>query len=137
VEASVAWDWLTDPARRAEWNADEVVQLSPGGRERPGVTNHCMHGPETVVERILDWKPFDYYTKSYELPLVGDVYITTELTESDRATTIDFRGEPLTGDRLEAWNQIAPAVLAQFEQTADAYVERLERVARDARATVS
>jgi Protein of unknown function (DUF2652)/Polyketide cyclase / dehydrase and lipid transport len=133
VEVPVAWDWLTDPSRRAEWNADEVVRLTPGGRERAGVTNHCMHGPDTLVERILDWKPFDYFTKAYDLPVVGEVYITTELTPGEGTTTIDFRGEPLSGDRLAALEQVRPELMPQFERTADAYVERLERVARDAR----
>jgi hypothetical protein len=133
VDARTAWDWLTDPGRRAEWNADEVVGLTPGGRQRVGITNHCMHGPETIVERVLDWRPFDYYTKGYEFPVVGQLYLTAELTPGDGVTTLEFRGEPFEGERLAAWKQIEADVMEALTHSADAYVERLERVARDAR----
>ncbi len=131
VDALTTWEWLTNPARRAEWNADEVLSVTPGGRERPGVTNHCMHGPETVVERVLDWRPFDYYTKGYELPGVGLFAITTELLPTEGETTIRFRGEALTGERLAAWKKIESEMLAGFDHTADAYVDRVERAARE------
>jgi uncharacterized protein YndB with AHSA1/START domain len=127
----VAWDWMTDPVLRAEWLADEVVRLTPGGREGPGVTNHCMHGPDVIVEHILDWRPFDYFTKSYEFPVVGRIYLTAEFVGGDGTTTVSFRGEPLSGDRLAAWEQVRGDVLAGFEQIADALVQTLERVARD------
>jgi hypothetical protein len=132
VEAHVAWDWLTDPTLRSQWNADEVALMSPGGRQAAGVTNHCMHGPEVIVEQVLDWRPFDYFTKAYEFPGVGQLHITTELIPQTGATRIEFRGEPLSDERLAAWKQIEPEVRPGFEHMADALVERLEQVARDA-----
>jgi hypothetical protein len=65
VPPAILWDWLNDPARRAQWmpgtrwsDADR-----PGGRTGPGARNHCAHGKNEVsVETILDWKPFDYFT---------------------------------------------------------------------------
>src|SRR5262245_47306645 len=61
VDRTTAWEWLTAPERRVLYAADDVVSQTPGGRERPGVTNHCMHGPDVVVEHIADWRPFDYF----------------------------------------------------------------------------
>jgi Protein of unknown function (DUF2652) len=131
VDARVAWDWLTEPALRAQWNADDVALVSPGGRQGAGVTNHCMHGPDVIVERVLDWRPFEYFTKEYEFPVLGQLYITGELIPGEESTTVEFRGEPLSCDRLAAWRQIEPDVLAGFEQYADAYVERIERLLAD------
>ena len=33
----------------------------------PGAQNHCAHGKNLVVETILDWKPFEYYTVEYPI----------------------------------------------------------------------
>ena len=132
VERTVAWEWTTAPELRAQWLADAVTLVSPGGRQAAGVTNHCMHGPDLIVERVLDWRPFDYYTKSYEFPGVGWMSITTEFEEENGSTTISLRGEQLTGDRLAAWEEIGPDVLAGYDQAAAVLVERLEQVARGA-----
>jgi uncharacterized protein DUF2652 len=137
VEQSVAWEWLTAPERRVLYAADDVVLMSPGGRQRPGVTNHCMHGPEVVVEHIADWRPFDYFTKRYEMPGVGQMNWTFELTGAGDTTTVSVRGEPLEGERLDAWLQVVDGVLAGLDHSGAAYVERLEHVARDARTASS
>ena len=121
----VAWEWLTSPELRALWNGDAVLRMTPGGRELVGVTNHCMHGEEAIVEHVLDWRPFDYFTKGYQLPVVGELYMTTELIAGDGSTTVDFRGEPLTGERLEAWREIEGEMRGFFEHNEHALLEAL------------
>jgi hypothetical protein len=117
VDALVAWEWLTSPELRGRWNGDAVIRVTPGGREGVGVTNHCMHGEDAMVEHVLDWRPFDYFTKSYELPGVGSLFMTTELTPGDGATTVSFRGEPLEGERLVAWKAIEPELFGFMEHS--------------------
>lgn len=62
------WHWLTDIEKRnllAEGTAVFTVRARPGGRNGPGATNHCAHGKNlkgSLVETILDWRPFEYYT---------------------------------------------------------------------------
>lgn len=34
-----------------------------------GAQNHCAHGKNLVVETILDWKPFEYYTIEYPIAI--------------------------------------------------------------------
>ena len=34
-----------------------------------GAQNHCAHGKNLVVETILDWKPFAYYTIEYPIAI--------------------------------------------------------------------
>lgn len=130
VEPLVAWEWLTSPALRGRWNGDAVHRMTPGGREGIGVTNHCMHGEDVIVEHVLDWRPFDYFTKGYELPVIGRIYMTTELAPGDGTTTVSFRGEPLTGDRLEAWKQIETDIFAAFDHNEHNLLEQIELATR-------
>jgi hypothetical protein len=36
--------------------------LRPLGRTGTGARNHCSHGLGQVVETVLDWRPFSYFT---------------------------------------------------------------------------
>ena len=64
----VIWHWLTDIEKKnllAEGEAKFTARARPGGRNGPGATNHCAHGKDlkgSLVETILDWRPFDYFT---------------------------------------------------------------------------
>ena len=42
-----------DPRRRGD---------GTGGRRGVGTTNHCIHGKDAIVEEILDWRPYEYWT---------------------------------------------------------------------------
>lgn len=60
----VVWEWLHDPDKRScrlsgtNW----AMGVRPKGRTGPNAKNHCAHGSMSMVERILDWHPFDYFT---------------------------------------------------------------------------
>lgn len=60
----VVWEWLNDPRHRLEWEKLHIQPaLRPHGRTAAGATNHCLHGKTvSMVETVLDWRPFDYYT---------------------------------------------------------------------------
>jgi len=61
----VLWEWLNDPQRRNQWWESFTrwtKRLRPGGRTGPGAVNHCDHGVGDVLETVMDWRPFDYYT---------------------------------------------------------------------------
>ena len=137
VHRVTAWEWLTAPERRALWQADAVTLVTPGGRQAPGVTNHCIHGPDVVVEHVSDWRPFDYVTKTYEFPDIGPMHLTLELTEGQDSTTVTFRGEALTGERLAAWEQMSGEMLAGIDEMMSAYVAALEGVAHDDASTAA
>ena len=61
---AVVWEYLTSPGRRVQWMAGvtDVIQEAAGNRRAVGATNHCMHGKEAILEEVLDWRPFDYFT---------------------------------------------------------------------------
>lgn len=125
VDPVTAWNWLTDPALRSVWDADLLEQVTPGGRQQPGVTNHCVHGEDVLVEHVLDWRPFDYFTMSYEMPGLGPFSITTELTPAGDGTIVMARGEPLSDERLQAWAEIEGFVLPTLEHSLVSLVEHL------------
>jgi len=63
----VLWDWLNDPLKRAQYTFQPNLRfetvLRPKGRMGVGGQTHCVHGKDVaMVETLLDWKPFDYYT---------------------------------------------------------------------------
>ena len=61
----VVWEWLNDPQKRNQWWESFThwsKRLRPEGRTGPGAINHCNHGVGDLLETVLDWRPFDYYT---------------------------------------------------------------------------
>ena len=64
VPPSILWEWANDPKKRTQWspNSDWHIGLRPSGRTGKGSTNHCVSSK--VVEKILDYRPFNYYTSS-------------------------------------------------------------------------
>ena len=130
VDVVVAWDWLTSPELRSIWDADLLEPVTPGGRQRPGVTNHCIHGPDVIVEHVVDWRPFDYFTMGYDFAGL-EMHFTTELVPVPDGTTVHARGEPLAGERLAAWEQIADFVLPILEGSLESLSTHLVRVAAE------
>jgi uncharacterized protein YndB with AHSA1/START domain len=68
---AVAWEYLTSPARRPRWQAgvSEVIEQTASGRRGVGTTNHCVHGTDAIVEEILDWRPPEYFTIRWQMPI--------------------------------------------------------------------
>jgi len=68
---AIAWDWVTSPARRLQWQygATGITMVDgTAGRRGVGTVNHCVHGKDTFVEEVLDWQPIDYLTLQTQLP---------------------------------------------------------------------
>jgi uncharacterized protein DUF2652/polyketide cyclase/dehydrase/lipid transport protein len=66
------WEYLTVPAQWQKWwPTDELVENSGNRRRGVGTKVHCMHGKDAIIEELLDWRPFDYFTLSALLPIPG------------------------------------------------------------------
>jgi len=65
---SVIWHWMSDVEKKNLIAGEEAIfslLARPGGRSGPGASNHCAHGKNlkgSLIEKILDWRPFDYFT---------------------------------------------------------------------------
>jgi class 3 adenylate cyclase len=63
----VLWSILNDPKMRSQWAPEPgynfVPVRQPGGRTGAGAQTHCVHGKKVfLVENVLDWRPFEYFT---------------------------------------------------------------------------
>jgi len=75
----VVWDWLNDPYKRTRWLRWTKWRpgLRPSGRTGVGAVNHCTHGVGTVIETILDWHPYSYFTVEMEQASVWSKIVGT------------------------------------------------------------
>lgn len=89
MPAPVLWEWLVDINKRMLWmdNVEWIKGERKQGRIQSGSTNHCCHGPKKVLETILDWRPFEYYT--YESGKKPIFYVSTlKLSENENGTKL-------------------------------------------------
>jgi hypothetical protein len=86
---ALIWEYLTHPNLEAgflHYDYGERVDTL-GGRVREGAGFHCAHGDLHVYGKILDWKPFEYYT--LEQSALGISYLVTRrLTPLDHTTRV-------------------------------------------------
>jgi hypothetical protein len=94
----VVWDWLNDPYKRTRWLRWTKWKpgLRPAGRTDIGAVNHCTHGVGSVVETILDWRPYRYFTVEMEQASVWSSLLATYQLEplpDGEGTRLHFRGQ--------------------------------------------
>jgi uncharacterized protein YndB with AHSA1/START domain len=133
VPPQVAWEYLTAPGRRMEWQpwvTGVTVEGTTGGRRGPGSSNHCMHGKDAVVEEILDWRPYDYVTDRTTVSTPGGpvrLPHTIEFEPTAEGTTIHIRfGPPKTARERAAAAEIAPPYEQALRGAAPRLVEELD-----------
>ena len=133
----VAWEFVTAPGRRVQWQVGVtgVEVIATGGRRGVGATTHCLHGAEASVEELLDWRPFDYFTLRNSIPTpLGMLRLleTTEFEPTPDGTIIRWRwGTPKTAkeralmQQMESFlDQSMTASAAQLTEQLDAELER-------------
>jgi uncharacterized protein YndB with AHSA1/START domain len=137
---AITWEYLTSPARRPRWQTDvtEVIEASAGGRRGVGTTNHCVHGKDAVVEEILDWRPPEYLTVNWQLPIPQSPKFRTMeiLTEIEGGTRVETRmGRPRSAkDRdflEEVLLQLRPGFVAGRAALAEVLAEEMSRRATE------
>jgi uncharacterized protein YndB with AHSA1/START domain len=115
---AAVWDLLMQPGHRPRWqDKDKVIETTVKGRRGAGTQNHCLHGKETNVEDILDWRPFDHITLTTLLPALGAPKIPMCWTLEERAdggTHLELRFGKLKGKDLAFFEGIWPNVRKKF-----------------------
>ena len=90
----IVWDWLNDPHKRLKWEyADRHMFpiFMPKGRTNVGAVNHCLHSNNvTMVETVLDWRPFDYFTVTQDVPQAVIMTITFQLLPTATGTHLIY-----------------------------------------------
>lgn len=84
---SLIWDYITTPAIEGPILGLEYVKRIDelGGRTRPGANFHCAHNSGDFFNKIVDWKPFKYYT--VEQNAAGFKYFRTIRLDYDGKVT--------------------------------------------------
>ncbi len=83
------WDWLSDPHKRVRWmkgSAWESMER-PDGRTGPAAQNHCS--TSDMIEQILDWHPFEYYTVNLHKGLLN-LMVTGKLEPTAKGTQLIY-----------------------------------------------
>ncbi len=128
----MVWDFVTEAGRRIGWQVGttEILVDSPSGRRGVGTTNHCMHGPDAVVEEILDWRPYDYLTErtSMDTPAGPLKFLTSlEFEPTPEGTIVHFRfAPPKTAKERAIMVQIGPTMDAMFQARSAQLAAHLE-----------
>ena len=117
---SVVWEYLSVPRLALMYEPFDIYERddSLGGRTRPGATFHCAHGDDfSVMQKIVDWKPFDYVTLEQDLGYVKFTQ-TRILSPTDTGTKITFVQtkplEPLAEEFRSQWLAGHGAVSVNF-----------------------
>lgn len=110
---AVAWEYVTSPRKRPLWQGVDRVDLVSwrGGRRGVGTVHHCVHGSDVVLEEILDWRPFRYYTVRYHIQGVGPWVWTCQFEPTEEGTRVRLRGDELHGKQRLAWSLIRANML--------------------------
>jgi hypothetical protein len=129
----VAWEFLTVPGRRAGWQAgvtDVLLADSTGNRRSVGATIHCMHGAEAVIEEILDWRPYDYWSNRSTINTPAGpmrMLATVELEPTASGTTIHFRyAAPRAPKERAILQELLPVYEGMFAASSAAMISQLE-----------
>lgn len=120
------WDHLTDPTKRPQWQrlVDEVLTMTEG-RRGIGTVNHCMHGPDVIIEHVADWRPFSYITLRYDVAGIENWAWTHQLDPVGGGTRLTMR---LSDPGAETWAQIGPEFSASVDDQAAALEQLLTRL---------
>jgi uncharacterized protein YndB with AHSA1/START domain len=130
VSASPAlvWEVMTHPGLRKIWvHADEVREESPKGRRGAGTVNHCMHGKDTIIEEVLDWRPPDYLTSRYQMPGAPKFLMSNALVAlPSGGTRIEVRIGPTEPKDKAVLDQMFPMMESILRENGENLVRLVE-----------
>lgn len=98
IEAAppTVWSWLNDPQRMVQWMGvvDVKPDARPDGRNGIGARNHCVHGKSAVLQTIVDWRPYEYFTQETKGPMT--IVMTYSLTPTETGTRLEVTSKPIS-----------------------------------------
>ena len=90
------------PDTRGRWYGANLVELSHDnrGKVEPGALYHCHHGKDLFPYEIVDWRPGEYATGRYNLPMGITLYETNEFLPVGEGTMVKVRFAKATSPKL-------------------------------------
>ncbi|HET8580452.1 MAG TPA: DUF2652 domain-containing protein [Nitrospiraceae bacterium] len=88
----LVWEYLTAPDKRPLWfvGVTDAYQENADRRRDVGTVIHCVHGPHSHVEEILDWRPFHSFTWVTSFPGLGVTTLTFNLVPVAPGTEVQI-----------------------------------------------
>jgi hypothetical protein len=85
---SVVWGVITTPELEGPLLGLNYVKRIDelGGRTQPEAIFHCAHSSGNFYNKIVDWKPFEYYTTTQQFASGLEYYRTIRLTYNSAVT---------------------------------------------------
>ena len=109
---TLVWEYLTKPDLEAGFLGYDYAERidTLGGRVREDAGFHCAHGDLHIYSKVLDWKPFDYYTLKQSVP--GISYICTRsLTPLETGTHLGvYLSKPPENSSDEVYRMLQSAM---------------------------
>ena len=128
------WEHFTVPGQRQKWWPTEaIIENSSNRRRGIGTEIHCMHGKDAIVEQVLDWRPFDYFTVSALLP-IPKIMLTHAFQDRTNGTThIEMRvAKPKPKDQA-----FVDQAVAKFKKNITEAIGNLRLMVEDQPASLS
>ena len=114
--APLIWEYLTQPDLEAGFLKYDYAERtdSLGGRIREGSGFHCAHGDMHIYNKILDWKPFEYYT--LEQSALGLTFVSTRrLVPLENGTRVGiYFGKPSENPGDEIRQRVQSVINVDF-----------------------
>jgi len=125
VPPPLLWEWLTEPAKRLQYEVGLTAVDEDDGRRGVGSVSHCAHGPDITLQKIVDWRPFTGFTieaNPEHAPITTT--ISTDLEPTDTGTRLTVR---MTADPVDGWPGLSERLLPGLRQT----YEKLQELTAD------
>ena len=90
AEPPLVWDYFTKPEYRMVMMGSDSMEVSDKntGRVDEGAVYVCAHGDARVLQPVVDWRPFEYYTYETAMPAGLTVLITTRFVPVEGGTLV-------------------------------------------------
>ena len=96
-----------------------VDEATAGGRRGIGTTNHCVHGKDAIVEEIVDWRPFEYWTQRMQVPEPGVPKFTLMYAYEDQGDTTRLTARilrPRSAKDRGIWTMVEPILSTALDR---------------------
>jgi hypothetical protein len=135
VAPPVAWDYMTDLDKKVKYLGMESIARTDklGGRAGEGSSYHCVHNLVQFTYKMLDWRPFEYFS-ARERTSNGLVYRKTyRITATENGSRFSMLFEtPTEGDADAA----APLLQMLVDDSVETYADIIAKDLKEGKITV-
>jgi len=102
VPPTRAWEYVTDPHTRAVITDSDTAHVDRiGGRITEGSVYHCAHGDVHLELMVVDWRPFDEYSYTFDVGGGVTVLYTIALSPTEEGVRVVLRVGHARGGTLD------------------------------------